>query len=37
VTLGAVVAVLFVTGIAATWIPAHRATQLDPAIALRYE
>ena len=36
-TLGAVVAVLFITGLAATWIPAQRAARVDPAIALRYE
>jgi len=36
-TLGAVVIVLLVTGVAASWIPAHRTTRVDPAIALRYE
>ncbi|HVX40424.1 MAG TPA: ADOP family duplicated permease [Gemmatimonadaceae bacterium] len=33
--LGAAAAVLMVTAIAASWIPARRAARLDPAIALR--
>jgi putative ABC transport system permease protein len=35
VTFGAVVAILAVAALLATWIPARRASQLQPAVALR--
>jgi ABC-type antimicrobial peptide transport system permease subunit len=34
-TFGAVSAILLGIGVFASWLPAHRATRIDPIVALR--